>query len=184
MTADPEMMAQLRTVRLPAGYQAFSWDVVLAALSLGILAALLVLLALRVVTRRRPTALSLARDELATARKLGERERLFRQAALLDRLVAGHGGTDGPDADDRSGAGAEIADMRKTFRETLYRPGQSPDLDAIDRAILKVASSRARRGRGRQGRGQGQGPGQGQGQRAAEADRSGAAAPRRAPRKS
>ncbi|HEX2019082.1 MAG TPA: hypothetical protein VGO17_09110 [Aurantimonas sp.] len=135
MPADPELIAQLRPVRLPPEWQAFAWADVFAAIAIGVLAALVLLLVLRLATRRRETPLMVARRELAAASDLPGDERLFRQAALLDRL-----------AGKRSRAAP--AAIRAKIGEALYRPGGLADPDAVDAAILAFARSRRRSGLG------------------------------------
>jgi hypothetical protein len=76
-----------------------------------------------------------ARRELAAASDLPGDERLFRQAALLDRL-----------AGKRSRAAP--ARVRAIIGEALYRPGGSADPEAVDAAILSFARSRRRSGLG------------------------------------
>ena len=132
MQADPDLIASLRPVRLPSGFEAFSWPVVCAAFSLGIAIALLLILALRLVTDRRESRLTLARRDLMAASRLPDGERLFAQAALLDRLTAERNA-------ERGLAGNAL---RETIGEQLYRPGARPDFSAIDAAILKIAAER------------------------------------------
>ena len=64
MSTDPDLVARLRPVRLPADFAAFDGSEVLAAAALGILAGLLLLALLHLVTRRRDTALTMARREM------------------------------------------------------------------------------------------------------------------------
>ncbi|MCD1644086.1 hypothetical protein [Aurantimonas coralicida] len=138
MSTDPDLVARLRPVRLPADFAAFDGSEVLAAAALGILAGLLLLALLHLVTRRRDTALTMARREIAAARLLPAEDRLFRQAALIDRLRRDA-------APARQGSRADsVAILREDIGASLYRPGATPDLDAIDAAILTMARSRRR----------------------------------------
>ena len=153
MPADPDLIATLRPVRLPGGFEAFSWPLVCAAFSLGILLALLAILALRLVTDRRESRLGITRRELAAASQLPDGERLFAQAALLDRLTAEHGegpSTAGARATGAAKPSAAGTDLRRAIGEQLYKPGAAPDFDAIDTVILKLAAER-RIGRTRRG---------------------------------
>lgn len=144
MPADPDLIAQLRPLRLPPEWQGFAWADVFAAAALGILAALLVLLLLRLATRRRETPLALARRELAGARDLSGEERLFRQAVLLDRLAAERGRASRRPAR----ADSALARARASLADSLYRPGAAADPDAIDAAILAFAGTLRRSGQG------------------------------------
>lgn len=146
MPADPDLLAQLRPVRLPADFAAFAWTDVLAAASLGILAALALLVLLRLLTRRRETPLALVRRQLAAARALPAEDRLFRQAALLDRLGAQGSETTRRPPRRTGGGGDATAETRARIRRSLYRPGAQPDLDAIDAAILALARRAGRLG--------------------------------------
>ncbi|WP_370193925.1 MULTISPECIES: hypothetical protein [Aurantimonas] len=138
MSTDPDLVARLRPVRLPADFAAFDGSEVLAAAALGILAGLLLLALLHLVTRRRDTALTMARREIAAARLLPAEDRLFRQAALIDRLRR-HA------APARPGNRPDpTAILREDIGASLYRPGTTPDLDAIDAAILTMARGRRR----------------------------------------
>ena len=145
MPADPDLIEALRPVRLPSGFEAFSWPVVCAAFSLGILVALLIVLVLRLVTERREGRLTIARRALAQASRLPGEARLFAQAALLDRLTAERAARG--DLSSRrlnvttqpTNAGAAL---RQTIGEQLYKPGATPDFAAIDASILKLAGER------------------------------------------
>lgn len=144
MPADPDLLAQLRPVRLPPELQAFAWADVFAAVAVGILAALLLLAVLRLATRRQETPLAIARRELAAARDLSCDERLFRQAVLLDRLAAERGRASRRPAR----TGSALARARAMMGDALYRPGSAADPEAIDKAILAFAGSLRRSGRG------------------------------------
>ncbi|MEH6719642.1 MAG: hypothetical protein V7704_12240 [Aurantimonas endophytica] len=144
MPADPDLLAQLRPVRLPPELQVFAWADVFAAVALGILAALALLAVLRLATRLQETPLAVARRELAAARGLPVEQRLFRQAVLLDRLA-----TERERASRRPGqTGSALARARATMGDALYRRGGAADPEAIDAAILEFAGSLRRSGRG------------------------------------
>lgn len=143
MPADPELLAQLRPVRLPPELQVFAWADVFAASALGILAALALLAVLRLATRRRETPLAAARRELAALRDLPAEDRLFRQAVLLDRLAAQRSKA----SRRRARTGDALKRARAVIGDALYRPGGTADPDAVDRAILDLAGALRRSGR-------------------------------------
>lgn len=120
MPTAADLAAQLHEPRLPAAFAALSWQDCLAAFGAGLVAALLVHLALRLVLHRREAPQERVARELRAIARLGPEERLFRQAAIRARLS---GGTV-PDA---------------PWREALYRPGAAVDHAALDAEILALA---------------------------------------------
>ncbi|NDV85350.1 hypothetical protein GTW51_01400 [Aurantimonas aggregata] len=144
MPADPDLLAQLRPVRLPPELQAFAWPDVFAAVALGILAALVLLAVLRLATRRQETPLAIARRKLAAAKDLPTDKRLFRQAVLLDRLSTGKEQASRRPAN----TATALTRAKAAIGDALYRPGGANDPDAIDTAILTFAGSLPRSGRG------------------------------------
>ena len=145
MPAAPDLIEALRPVRLPGGFEAFSWPLVCAAFSLGILVALLIVLGLRLVTDRRESRLTITKRDLAAASRLPDEQRLFAQATLLDQLSAERFADSNRAASTRDGPARPMTAgtaLRRTIGKHLYKPGASPDFGAIDASILQLAAER------------------------------------------
>ncbi|WP_237153441.1 hypothetical protein [Oryzibacter oryziterrae] len=117
----PPEIAALGPVRMPLAFADFGVQDLMAALSLGILVALLIGLALRPFLASRQADLLRVRAELATLATLPADERLFRQGQVLARF------------------GRRLSD---DDRAALYGAAGSVDLDAVDRRILTLAARR------------------------------------------
>ena len=140
MAADPDLVAQLRPVRLPPGFDAFDFHGALAIFALALLAGLLLALLLRRLTVPRLTARRAAEHHLAAIRHLQADERLLRQSQLVAELKqrAQKTGQRGEPARQR------LAELRTTIDAELYRPKPALDPDALDTAILDVVGAGAK----------------------------------------
>lgn len=121
MPTAAELAAQLHPPRLPADFAALTWQDCTAAFGAGLLAALLVYLALRPLLHRREDGRARIARELRAIGGLPTEERLFRQAAIRARLS----GAPPPEAG---------------WRAALYRPGATVDHAALDAEILALAA--------------------------------------------
>lgn len=130
--ADPDLVAKLRPVRLPPGFDAFDWHGALAVFSLALLAGLILALVLRALTAPRPSVATEARRDLHAARRLSPDERLLRQAAVVAALRR-HAEAKGA----RGEATREhLAALRASIGANLYRQDAALDPDALDAEIL------------------------------------------------
>lgn len=120
MPTQAEVVATLHPVRLPADFARLGWQDGLAALSLGILAGLILLILVRPLLTRKPDPRAALRAELARIRTLPAQERLFRQAALLARV-------------------SDAVPRAEDWRQALYRKDMAVDLDALEARILQLA---------------------------------------------
>ncbi|NDW04154.1 hypothetical protein [Jiella pacifica] len=139
--ADPDLVEQLRPVRLPPGFDAFDWHGALAIFSLALLAGLVLALMLRALTAPRRSLAAEAKDGLDTARGLSPAERFVRQAAIVAALKR--------DAEAKGKRGelayARLAAIRAGIDAELYRPHPALDSDALDAAILGAIGKGERR---------------------------------------
>lgn len=120
----PEALAaELAPIRLPGSFARFGLHDALAALALGLVAALVLSALLRVVTERRARPVDLARARIAS---LGRRDMPERIAGLAALLHA-HGGA----------IPAELS-------RALYDPAAEVDPAPLERAVI-AAARRTRR---------------------------------------
>jgi len=128
MATDTELAAQLTPVRLPESLAVASPQDLAAAFSLGLLAAVVLVLLLRPLMRRRISRRQQIETELAALRDLPAAQRLYRQTAILAALH-----------DERGALSAGVG--RESEPDSVYRPGSLLDPDDLDRKIIEVASS-------------------------------------------
>ncbi|KQT82186.1 hypothetical protein [Aurantimonas sp. Leaf443] len=140
------LVAELRPLKLPAELSAVTSGDVLAALAIGILAALLVAALARLVARRRRDRRAEVAAALAALRGRPAEERLYGQALLLRELRPATASRR-PRQAANTAEEAEAAIPSETgIGAALYRPpgaGPAPDLDALDARILRAARRRA-----------------------------------------
>ncbi|EBA06551.1 hypothetical protein [Sagittula stellata] len=117
-----ELVSRLAPVRVPADFARFGVQDVLVAVSLGLLAGVLVAMLVRVLTAPRPRKLETARAGIAAMADLPPQERMAGLASLLRAL----GGT-----------------VPAVARDALYDPHAKIDPVPLEDAVLAAA----RRGR-------------------------------------
>ena len=137
MAADPDLVAQLRPVRLPPDFTAYDWHGGLAIFALALIAGLALAFVLRVFTQARVSAKAAAARELALARSLAPDQRLVRQS----RLVAALKQRAEEKGRHTEAARRQLAEIRAAIDAELYRPSPGLDPDALDAAILKTFGS-------------------------------------------
>ncbi|WP_138471587.1 hypothetical protein [Poseidonocella sp. HB161398] len=118
-----ELLQRLAPVRVPEAFARFGPQDALAAIALGLFAALLLCLALRGLTRARPRPADRARAGIAVLAALPPQARIAGLAALLREL----GG-----------------EMPAGGRDALYDPAAAADPAPLEAAVLAQAR-RARR---------------------------------------
>lgn len=132
MAGEVDLAAELHPARLPADFFAVSMNDLLAAFGAGILAAVVLYLLLRPLTRRRTDVLAQVGRELEDIGRLPSQERVFRQATILAELRKGTGHKDVQGSDPET----QSADWRRA----LYCPDVAVDHDALDKRILRIAA--------------------------------------------
>lgn len=126
MATEAELAGQLTPVRLPEGLAVAAPQDLAAAFGLGLLAAMLLVLLLRPLMRRRPSWRQRIESELAALRHLPPASRLYRQSAILAALRR-----------ERGDAPADAA--RAIEPDSAYRPESALDPDDLDRKIIEFA---------------------------------------------
>lgn len=138
---DPDLVAKLRPVRLPPGFDAFDWHGALAIFSLALLAGLVLALVLRALSTPRRSIAAEAEHGLDAARGLSPEERFVRQAAIVAALKS-HAETTGKPGEETR---RRLAALRASIDAELYRPNPALDPDALDAEILGAIGKGARR---------------------------------------
>jgi hypothetical protein len=142
-----DTLARLHDVRNPATGMAEAVADVLAGGSVGLLAALIVFVLLRAVTRRPPTWREIVRADLMRASRLAPDQRLLALAKLIDRItpeLSCNSGADGLAGSARSSENAPWQRITAELRQALYRRKPTIDLDRVEMDILQLLSSRKR----------------------------------------
>ncbi|MCQ0987601.1 hypothetical protein [Jiella marina] len=134
MDADPDLLAQLRRVRLPPGFDTLDWHGGLAIFSLAVLGGLLIVLLVYAVTEPRRSPRREAETALRRAASLSPGERLLHQA----RVVAGLQGT--LTSSRHAPLNDRLAVIKTEIETALYRPHPAVDCEAMDAAILSALS--------------------------------------------
>lgn len=116
-----DLVARLAPVRIPESFARFGVQDALAAIALGLVAALLLASLLRRVTVRKLRPADRARASIAELRAGDPRERI----AGLARLLRAHGGT-----------------VPEGLSAALYDPRATIDATALERAVLDAARRR------------------------------------------
>ena len=115
-----ELVAQLAPIRVPTEFAQFGMQDALCAVSLGLVAGLLVARLLRGVIRPREVPPSDMKAEIAALAGLGRHERLLGLATLLARI--------------------ELP-LPEGLSEALYDPAAAFDPDIAERAVLAARAA-------------------------------------------
>ena len=137
MAADPDFIEKLRSIRLPAGFDAFDFHGALAVFALALLAGLLISLLVRLMTAPRPSRRREVQYAIAKARTLGRHDRLLAQSRLVLQLKDDPGRRIRRDPVRR-----RLDELKRKIDAELYRPDPALDPDAVDRAILDALAAR------------------------------------------
>ncbi|RFC65466.1 hypothetical protein DYI37_06530 [Fulvimarina endophytica] len=136
---DPDLVADLRPIRLPEGFEAFDLQGALAVFSVAILIGLLLAYGVSLASERKPSLRRAIAHDLAEARTLAPAERLLAQsralAALEEKLKAGR--RKPVAAATRSG----VLALKSELSHSLYAPAPDIDLERVDREILGLATA-------------------------------------------
>ncbi|SNR75953.1 hypothetical protein [Puniceibacterium sediminis] len=120
-----DLLSQLAPVRIPAEFAAFGLRDALLLMALGILTGVLLSPLLRLLTRPRPSRLSLARTAISRFRQVPDEARVVALANLLRKL-------------DPS------APLPDGIHDGLYDPRNTMDAELLEQAVLAAARKRAR----------------------------------------
>lgn len=134
MDADSDLLAQLRPVRLPPGFDALDWHGGVAVFSLAIFGGLLIALLVYAISEPRRSPRRMAETALGQAAGLSTGERLLHQAKVVAGLQGALAGPRHAPLNDR------LAAIRSEIETELYHPHPSLDCEAVDAAILSAIS--------------------------------------------
>ncbi|EAU40725.1 hypothetical protein FP2506_03324 [Fulvimarina pelagi HTCC2506] len=132
---DPDLIAELRPIRLPPGFEAFDLSGTLAVFSIAVLAGLALALMLRLATEPKPSIRRAVTEKLEAAKALQPGDRLLAQAqalGLLETSFARKRRKPKIDAFDLIGR------LKTEISEAIYRREPGLDCDRIDRDILAL----------------------------------------------
>ncbi|MBO0904600.1 hypothetical protein [Jiella sonneratiae] len=135
--ADPDLVARLKPVRLPPGFDALDWNGILAVFALALVAGLVLALILRAFTAPRLSEGEAAERALAAERGLSPADRLLGQSRLVARLARRQDGGRAAAA-----AARRLAELKATIDAELYRREPALDPDAVEAAILEALGRR------------------------------------------
>lgn len=133
---EPDLIAELRPIRLPPGFDAFDFSGALAIFSIALLAGLLITLLLRLATVPKADPRRDVIELLDAAKSVQPGERLLAQARaldLLERLTPKTRRMVGSAS--RSRSSERLAHLRGEISDAIYRPEPKLDCDRIDLEI-------------------------------------------------
>ncbi|MER0239061.1 hypothetical protein [Fulvimarina sp. MAC8] len=133
---DPDLIAELRPIRLPPGFDAFDLFGALAVFSVAVIAGLLLALLVRLATEPRPSLRRAVAQKLDAARNLQPGERLLAQAqtlGLMESTFTRKRRKPKPESTEF------LERLKAEISEAVYRREPGLDCDRIDRDILDLA---------------------------------------------
>ncbi|MEN3791899.1 hypothetical protein [Fulvimarina sp. MAC3] len=130
---DPDLIAELRPIRLPPGFDAFDLSGALAVFSLAILAGLLLAVLLRLATVPKPSIRRAVIERLDGAKQLEPGERLLAQAQAIGLLETGF---EKRRRKPKLKSTEPLERLKTEIHQALYRRDPGLDCDRIDREIL------------------------------------------------